>query len=182
MNPFFIFLDIDGTLWDNSQTDHNLVTNDQLNLDSINALNNLIDNLTKLNYDPCIVVISKRRVFWQSCKYFLYYHGVNEDVPMLKLPIGKFTRGERISIFLHDYACGRDICSGSRKYSFFDKLFFNYSKHAENYVVIDDNYKALENIPAEHYIKTNIKNGALNQKMVDNYLEQLSNNPAEIEK
>lgn len=175
MEDFFIFLDIDGTLWDNSNKAKRMIESDELDPQSVEAVNNLIFSLKERNFNPAVVIISKKRIHWRNCEDLLYSYNLTPSVPLYSLPIGKFTRGERISLFLHDAYKGKDIFSGYRDFSFFDNLHKNFASKCYNYVVIDDNRSQLTNIPWSNYIQTNIDNSCLNQSMVDQFLQKLDN-------
>ncbi len=171
MEKYFIFLDIDGTLWDNSQSEIKKVVSQDLSADSVSAVNFLCENLQHNGFKPEIVIISKQRVHWLKCRWNLWEHGLNKEIPLIKLPIGKFTRGERISLMLYDAKRGKDIYETEHKFSLFDYFHLDYASKCNNYVVIDDRPKELANIPSSNYIQTNIDNGRLNTQMVVNYLQ-----------
>ncbi len=168
---YYIFLDIDGTLWDNSENKLKKVVSKDLSRDSVNCVNFLCDQLKSNGYRPEIVIISKQRVRWPECRWNLWQHGLNGNIPLIKLPIGKFTRGERISLLLHDVKRGIDVSEVEHKFSIFDYLHLDYAKKCDNYVVIDDKPQALQNIPESNYIETDIDYGRLNMEMVTNYLK-----------
>ena len=96
---------------------------------------------------------------WIECCWNLVQQGLDRTVPLLKLPIGKFTRGERISLMLHDINRGKNVYETGHKFSVFDYLHLDYAKKCDNYVVIDDKPEALTNIPQSNYIQTDIDCG-----------------------
>ena len=170
MEKYFIFLDIDGTLWDNSENPFPLIKSDKLNTNSVSAVNFLAEQLKNNGFCPEIVVISKQREHWNYCTKLLHSHGLNPELQLIKLPIGKFTRGERISLLLHDASHNKNIYTLHRNFTVFDYLKRDYACKCNNYVVIDDRPEELRNIPEKNYIQTNIDNGRLKQEMVVNYL------------
>lgn len=172
MKKYFVFLDIDGTLWDNEGNKIKYVKSKDLNRDSVNAVNYLAEQLKLNGFNPEIVVISKQREHWFQCQQLLRWHGLNPNLPLIKLPIGKFTRGERISLLLHDVSKNKDIYREQRRFTIFDYLHTDFASKCDNYVVIDDDYEALKNIPLSNYIKTNIDNGRLTHTMVAEYLHR----------
>ena len=169
---YYVFLDIDGTLWDNSESSIKKVSSKNLHPDSVNSVNFLCDQLRVNGYTPEIVIISKQRIRWIECCWNLVQQGIDRTVPLIKLPIGKFTRGERISLMLHDINRGKNVYETGHKFSVFDYLHLDYAKKCDNYVVIDDKPEALANIPQSNYIQTDIDCGRLNMEMVSDYLKQ----------
>lgn len=174
MKTYFIFLDIDGVLWDNRQYEHPRFKSQELNSESVEALNFLVKQIAHNGYAPQIVVVSRQRTNWQACQNLLYSHNVTKSVPMIKLPIPnsdcKFSRGERINIFLHDFAHGKDVTTGVRKYTAFDHFGKNYAKKFKDFVMLEDDFLNLKNIPEENIIKTNIDYDCLDIHKVINFL------------
>ena len=66
-NPYYVFLDIDGTLWDYDFRIRNKELT--LNPQSLMALNYLLDNISQ-KYEVRIVMTSKRRQFFE--KHVIY--------------------------------------------------------------------------------------------------------------
>lgn len=171
-----MFLDIDGTLWDNKDTLYWQYESANLNPDSVIAVNNLITELQKRNFDPIFVIISKKRANWEECQNILYSQGIRDDINMYSLPRGNYTRGERISLFLYDHSKGKDISTGTRHFSILDKINLNYAMKVDNYVVIDDDRSALFNIPRFHHIQTFMCDRCLDMDHVNEFLNNLDHN------
>lgn len=169
-NKYFIFLDIDGTLWDFRDNPFMIMHSTHFNKDSVQAVNLLISGLKEKNYEPNLIIIGQLRENWDKCKAALYDQGLNCQVPLYPLSIGKFSRGERISLFLHDFYHGKDVNSTKRNFSFADNVHKHYNKKLNNYVVIDDNISHLHNIPTSHIIETNMLCRALNSNLVNDFL------------
>ena len=179
---FFIFLDIDGTLWDRRPRELALTfMHDEFNPESVKAVLYLMDELKKEDYDPKIVIISKQRADWENCLDTMHYNGFPEDIDFIKLPIGKYTRGERISLFLNDYYIGKDITKGERKFGFMDRFSLGFASKCFNYVVIDDDRSALTNIPFEQHIMPDIDYRCLDLPMVKEWLTEFKNEAPEQE-
>ena len=174
MEKFYVFLDIDGTLWDRkwAKTPY-MLESTFFNPASVDAVHFLCNELKSRNFDPNIVIISKQRADWDDCLDTLSYNNMPNNVPFFKLPIGKYTRGERISLFMYDASKKRNITKGTRLFTPLDKLHFNYTDKVLNFVVIDDNPSQLKNIPERHYIKTNINDGSLQKCQIEQFLEYL---------
>ena len=173
MEKFYIFLDIDGTLWDREWAEIPYAIEYYcFKPSSVIAVHFLCDELKLRNFEPQIVITSKQREDWEDCQHTLYDNNM-PNVPTLKLPIGKHTRGERISLFMYDASKNRNVAKGTRVFSPLDSLHFRYTDKVLNFVVIDDNSSQLGNIPEKHYIKTNIKDGALKKSQVETFLEYL---------
>ena len=174
MEKFYIFLDIDGTLWDRKWAGIPFALEyTNFNPASVQAVHFLCNELKSRDFAPNIVIISKQRADWEDCLYTLSMNDMPEDVPTLKLPIGKHTRGERISLFMYDANKNRDVSKGTRLFTPLDKLHFHYTDKVLNFVVIDDNSSQLKNIPRDHYIKTNINDGSLNKQQVEDFFKHL---------
>lgn len=173
-NNYYIFLDIDGTLWDLSINPYLIRTPQKLKKESIDAVNNLIDGLKNKGFKPHLVITSGMRSHWNTCSETLFVNGINPKIPMQPLFVNKrFSRGEKIAIFLHDKHNGKKHPQ-QREVTFSDHFKTNFAKKVNNYVVIDDSLDKLSNIPNHHIIKTNLYTGALNNEMVINYLENIS--------
>lgn len=171
---FYIFLDIDGTLWD-ANTPRYAGFYIQLKPESVVALNTLIESLKKI-YDVDLVVTSKRRVKWRSCKQFLIDNGVNfpsEKMSKTQLKKLKHPRGVKIAEYLFN-----DIFKDKLKsektfirptWLLFSKLLNR--KFSDYYVVLDDSIKPLKPyIPDKNIIRTSYDE-SLSMEMVSDFLE-----------
>jgi len=177
MDKFFIFLDIDGTLWDKSDCNYPFLVRNDLNPKSVNAVNTLVFELEKRKYSPIFVIISARRNPWDECQMILYENGITTKIPMIKLPLNKsIPRGHKISIFLHDYYHNNDFLRENGKYSILDKLKTNFCKKVNNYVVIDDHRDWNLNIPLNHFIKPDMNKRCFDLGFLNDFLELLDSN------
>lgn len=183
MEKFYVFLDIDGTLWDNSNSQWWRIESDRLNPQSIYAANTLIEKLKSRDYNPEFVIISRRRTNWNNIKKVLYSQGLTPDIPMHKLPFGKLSRGHRISIFLHTNKSSKNQTIEQNHMRLFDRFHTSYANKTNNYVVIDDNRNNLLNIPTSHHIQPDMQKRCLDMKHVKDFLELLDKNfDQELEK
>lgn len=151
MQNYYIFLDIDGVLYDWQYLQTQPKTNGiirNFNPQSVSALNYLIDNLSR-EFNVTIVVTSTWRHNMQKTISSLKNNGVN---------IGKI-KVDKIDSNLPESNRGA--------------LILNYLKLKQfaNFVIIDDEYfDFLECNLLSHLIKTNIKNNSLNMNLIKNYL------------
>lgn len=157
---FYIFLDIDGVLWDwnyrmreinKKEKKHSKIISN-FNPESVNALNYLISKINK-NYDCYIVISSTWRSNMPFTENMLKSSGLKYDKPFLSTPISNepIKRGEK-------------------------EIFPMTKKLNGNYLIIDDEYFDFEKIfPKEKIIKTNIQFGSLKPEQVidwcNNYLK-----------
>lgn len=158
MKNYYIFLDIDGVLWDweyikyitINQTKHHKIIQD-FNPKSINTLNHLINTMRKQKYNVTLVISST----WRNNMHFtikkLYENGLNFNcinIDIIDPNKNDIHRGKLIKEYLQDK--------------------INY-----DYVIIDDemfDYKE-ENL-TNHLIKTNIMNNSLNRQHLNNFLKK----------
>lgn len=168
MNPkFFIFLDIDGVMYDwkyllgNNIKNNGIITT--FNPASINALNSLIAHLSK-NYTPILVISSTWRRDMMFTVSTLRKNGLKTNLRhIFETPIldDSSKRGLEILKYL---SCQRD---------------------KENYVIIDDEMVDFrEHFDLKRIIKTDMFNGGLdlnkvNKFLQDNNLGYIPNNDAE---
>lgn len=170
MKNYFIFLDLDGTLWDIYNNPYLVMKSTHFKKSSIQAVNNLINGLQNKGYDPHLVITGRFREDWNACSNALYSQGINQTIPMYPLYIGDLSRGERIGLFLHDFYNNKSI-PVYRKITLLDRFKTNYNKKLDNYVVIDDTISDLQNIPRTNLIKTSMYQGALDEHKISSYLE-----------
>lgn len=152
---FYIFLDIDGVLWDWNWRLEQIkqgnikksISISNFNQESIKALNLLISNISKKH--NCILVISSTwRTFMDQTKQVLIKNGVAlpKTITRTQLPIST-NRGIEISNYLQG------------------------KKDNKNFVILDDEPKDIRKIfPENKIIKTNIKNKSLKISQVENWL------------
>ena len=141
---FFVFLDINNTLWSNQDSDkyniHDYRVDQSVSEESADALNYLLLGLKNANYNPILVITSGDRRDWEKCKSKLYSAGLDDIFTLVKLPINsRLGRWDRIGVMLHDAAKGKrdKILSGERKYTFIDSFFYRYYTKCHNYVSIE---------------------------------------------
>lgn len=162
---FYIFLDIDGVLWDwqwrIKQIKNGKIlrgTNiTQFNPESVYALNTLISELNK-TYACSLVVSSTWRTFMDITKQTLIKNNVKlpKEVLRTNVPISQ-NRGVEILNFLNAH-------------------------QTDNYIIIDDETKDIEKyFPQEKIIKTNIKNKSLRLSQVKKMLESINEQSFEPE-
>ena len=134
-DKYYIFLDIDGVLWDwnylkqaQAKTNRLLRADEVLNPDSVEALNKLID-VIDAGFDTRLVISSSWRnsTHKRNNNYMLYDYGLKYKKPLYHTRLrGEddtlTTRGEEINDYLERH--GMDIETG-------------------NYVVIDDEMQSL---------------------------------------
>lgn len=153
---FYIFLDIDGVLWDwdwrleqiKQGNIKKSISISNFNQESIKALNLLISNISKRH--NCVLVISSTwRTFMDWTKQVLIKNGVllPQTIDRTELPIST-NRGVEIANYLHN------------------------KKGNKNFVILDDESKNIRKIfPENKIIKTNIKNKSLEIAQVENWLK-----------
>ncbi|MFW6008815.1 MAG: HAD domain-containing protein [archaeon] len=162
---FYIFLDIDGVLWDwpflkkgikNGSIKRGGIVKD-LNKNCIFALNKLISNLNK-KYNTHLVISSSWRLNMTHTIKTLYDHGLKYN--------GFIDRTK----FLKSRIRGLEI-----------KQYLNNKVNKRNYVVIDDETSDIYPfIPKEKVIKTNLYQ-SLNNNHIKKYLKILNKNNIEKE-
>ena len=150
---FYIFLDIDGVLYDwefllrNSHKKGGIIKN--FNPESINALNKLISEVS-MRFVPELVVISTWRHDMDNTIKTLLDNGVIID----NISIGK------TPIFSNPHNRSLEI------------LKYVNNNLGNNYVIIDDeNFDYAEHFSKSNIIKTNMFNDSLNVDMVDLFLK-----------
>lgn len=155
---FYIFLDIDGVLWDwkflldKIKAKETLLTDFKFKPESVDALNYLIYCIDD-KYDAKLVISSTWRADMFLTKSALYKNGLiynkeMESTPVLPLSIPK-KRGSEIRRFLEQ------------------------KNEMENYVVIDNNeFDFAKTLNMDKFIKTNGKYESLTYDLVDKFLEK----------
>lgn len=150
---FFVFLDVDGVLWDIKYLKNKSNDKDKkevFNPKSIDALNYLIEKL-ELFYNVNIVISS----FWRYTLLnrlikILKRENLNYDKEFLATEKTYYfnSRGKEISKFLKDKV------------------------NNDNFVIIDNrNFDFDKYFDKKNIIKTNVKNMSLNKNLVDKFLD-----------
>lgn len=159
MKPsFYVFLDIDGVLWDWKFIKQSRVKKGgkiiTFNPESIEAVNYLLENLS-LNFDPRLVISSTWRRNMDLTKRVLYASGltIGED---------KIYSTEILPLFkARELEVARFLKSVNEK---------------KNYLIIDDDYDFAKIFNENRVIKTNIYDGCLQKSMIDDFLNYLNRN------
>ena len=165
---YYIFLDIDGTLWDYDYRMYN--KSGLLKPESMEALNLLISVLDK-NYNPRIVITSRRRKNFEATCKWLYDSGLNKDFSNIdRTPWEEGDRGKKILNYMH--VREKDVIYSKNKFK--NKLANLMGRKVfKNYVVIDDEaYKLDSYIPEDKIIAPNILSRALSLQHINEYLRK----------
>lgn len=155
-DKFYIFLDIDGVLYDwnfiikNGDKKSGTIKN--FNPKSIEALNFLIEKL-QYTYNVEIVITSTWRINMQKTIEILLNNGLNKTIKINSTEISNYPQNRELEIlnYLQNNSC-------------------------KNFVIIDDEMFDFDKyFNKNHIIKTNIFNLSLNKEMVLKYLKNLDN-------
>lgn len=175
---YFVFMDIDGTLWDYEYGEYYqgpfVYENPypRLKSSSISAVNILLKSLEE-KYDTMLVITSRKRENMPECIEYLKQYGLSYDKPILCTPFVYYankSRGEKIIDFMSD----RNIKPERlRKKSLVNKVLNVFiSKGSKNYVVLEDDYPLVKkSIPKRRLILANHNNRSLTIKQVKDYLK-----------
>ena len=176
-SDYFVFLDIDGTLWD---WEYRLKHKGKLlRPESMNALNYLLDKLSE-SYNVKIVMTSKRRQYFKETCKLLYDSGLDSKYNNIdRTPWEEGARGKKILEYMKNQGCKFPQQNNKVVMKMLKML---RKKIFSNYVVLDDDIdKITEYIPRQRIISPNMDYNSLDLKMVKEYLsKELENN--EIEK
>ncbi len=182
---FYVFLDIDGTLWDYSflRKTNSLIY--KLNPDSIDAVNRLINKIDE-KFDCELVITSQRRKDWDECKNFLLSSGLKYDKELKRIKVNdKKPRGIKIAEYMENDLKGREFA----KHKTFNPIIATIKtrvvakKMSQNFVVIDDNMNPLIGlIPYKNIIKTDINYESFNMAMANRVINQFLINDLESDK
>lgn len=155
-DKFYIFLDIDGVLYDWDFILKKAIkksgTIKDFNPKSINALNFLIEKLSK-SFNVEIVITSTWRINMQKTIEILLNNGLNKTIKINSTEISNNPQNRELEIlnYLQNNTC-------------------------ENFVIIDDEMFDFDKyFNKNHIINTNIFNLSLNKEMVLKYLKNLDN-------
>lgn len=153
MKKFYLFLDIDGVLWDwpylKKEIDEGRIKRggiiEDLKPESINALNYLIDKLSSC-YDVKLVISSSWRYNMERTLKILKNAGLKYDKTVDRTAINFERRGLQIKQYLKNKT--------------------NY-----DFVIIDDEMHDFEDVfKKENIIKTDVIDGALSIDIVNKFL------------
>lgn len=173
---FYVFLDIDGTLWDYKSMVTKRRSMVSLNPESVSALEVLLESI-KNQYNLEFVITSRRRLDWWDCMDFLEFNGFDvykyfpnrTQVERVETP-----RGVKIAEYM--FNCEKGLHDIKPKY--FSKFFQKKrarkvtEQMTDNFVVIDDDMKPLvDYIPRRNIIRTDIRSRALDIEMVETFLK-----------
>lgn len=158
MKKFYVFLDIDGVLWDwNYLLKNNIKSSGIISTfcpESIDALNYLIETLLQ-EYKPELVISSTWR------------HDMLQTVSALK------KNGYNIK------ACrilSTEISKTPDKRALEILSYLKSRKETENFVIIDDEwFDFKQHFDISHIIKTDMFKGGLDRQKVDNFLKLFKN-------
>lgn len=172
---FYVFLDIDGTLWDMKDLHKRKKFVVKLNPKSIQAVYALMDSLEQ-KYDAELVITSRRRSNWRACLHFLYQEGFDifkYTLHKTHLINWKKPRGVKIAEYMYNDRIG----NFGDKQKLFPRLFEKHmakkenKKMKDNFVVIDDDMSPLKDyVLPENIIRTNGHNRSLDIEMVEEFL------------
>lgn len=173
---YYVFLDIDGTLWDAKfaynvyGAGFNYIVDPRLKKDSIEAVNLLLRSLEE-KFDTQLVITSKRREYMNECVSYLQKYGLKYDKPILCLPFGKNYRGERIIGYMQDQNDNPEHLK--KPQNALAKIFNAFIvKGKQNYVVLEDEYKLIKHsVPSRRLIFSDHNKRAITSKQVRNYLK-----------
>ena len=181
---FYIFLDIDGTLY-TQQDIHEFTTAgfpiylsanfwpQDCNAESREAFNKIIDTLEQ-NYDTEVVIVSRKRKDMQMCEHYLKeVYKLHISKPLQRTP---YVMGERSDKII-DYI--ENDCGLYPKTKNVIKNLLNKKRLTSNYVIIDDDTFAkdmrttlLSNIfGEENYIPVHGKRSSLRMSQADEFLK-----------
>lgn len=175
---FYVFLDIDGTLWDWDTLIKNQKKIIVLNEESVESLKVLLESI-KRKYDLDLVITSRRRCCWNDCLCFLEMNGfdVRSYFPnKTQLERIKTPRGVKIA----EYLRGDRLILGPFQ-KFLARRILNAKKN--NFVVIDDDLRPLKKyVPKENIICTDSVRRALDHEMVERFLSNRRIEVVKLEK
>lgn len=190
---FYIFLDIDGTLY----TQHDIheftpagypiyLSVDfwpkDCNSESRDAFNKIIDTLEE-KYDTEVVIVSRKRKDMQMCEHYLKeIYQLHISKPLQKTP---YIEGERFDKII-DYI--ENNCGMYPKTKSIIRNFLHRKHLTSNYVIIDDDTSAKDMettllskiFDSENYIHVNGKRNSLRMYQADEFLKSRNLNPEDL--
>lgn len=175
--PYYVFLDIDGTLWDARfayyyyGSGFNNVPYPRLKKESVEAVNLLLRSLEN-KYDPTLILTSKKREYMPECIEYLKRYGLDYAKPIISLPFGNNSRGARIIKYMQSQNSKPEHLS--KPQNLLAKLLDSFIiKGNQNYVVLEDEYKIIKNtIPSRRLIFSDHNKKSITHKQVEHYLKQ----------
>lgn len=177
--PYYIFMDIDGTLYDNIYANQihgpylQYIEKPCLNPKSINAINFLLQTLEN-NYDTKLVITSGHRNNMSMCLQYLYDYGLKYDKPIFCTDFVPGTRGKKIIDYLNKD--GKKLLTYPRLKTIFARKLYKKQDNQDfkDYVVIDDKKSIIrKHIPPERRIITNKEKQSLTMEQVIGYLTKI---------
>lgn len=183
---YYVFLDIDGTLWDAEYAFrvHGFAFNThptpRLKPESVNALNLLLRSL-EASFDTKLIITSKRRHNLNKCVDYLKDNGLDYNKPIFCTDNSTDARGKKILDFMKEN--GSVPCELPPNANLWTRLQYAFSIHGNpNYVVLEDEKNLVRNqIPRNRIIYTDHNKQSLTVKQVEQYLKRngfaLQNNP-----
>lgn len=165
MENFYIFLDIDGVMYDWNYLINNNIKNAGIiktfNPESVKALNYLIEKLS-FNYNVSLVISSTWRKDMGETVRTLIKNGLKTNLRKIF----------NTPITYHPNFRGLEILQ-----------FLENKKDNHNFVIIDDEmFDYLKHFKKEKIIKTDIFKGSLNMEMVENFLKNNVKNNTSLSK
>jgi len=174
--PYYVFLDIDGTLWDASYRARiygpfaNVVQDPSLNPESIKAINLLLRSLEE-KFNTKLVITSSRRENMTECVRYLSFNDLNYNKPIFCTSFEPGIRGDKIVSYMQQQ--GEVGFKYPTLKNFISKIL--YSKKNEdfsNYVVLEDTRKKVRNqIPRSRIIYSNHNKQSITTDQVVDYLK-----------
>lgn len=182
---YYVFLDIDGTLWDAKYAYNiygngfNYIIDPRLKKDSIEAVNLLLRSLEG-KFNTQLVITSKRREYMNECIKYLQKYGLEYEKPMICLPFGSTLRGSRIIGYMQDQNEKPEHLS--KPQNLISKLLNAFIiKGSQNYVVLEDEYEKIKHsVPSRRLIFSDHNRQSVTTKQVKHYLK--TNNIPILEK
>lgn len=187
---YYVFLDIDGTLWCEyylSKLNVDAETRKLIQLDaddplagyeniklsseSVEAINTLIRSLKK-KFDVKLVITSRRRNNLPKCINYLKVNGLEFDDTIFCTKSGMTPRGIKILDFLN--FMGENQKVPRLRKNWLMSLLYKFSKNDfENYVVIDDDEKSIKGfVPSKRFIEVDGIKSSLTKRQVERYLKK----------
>lgn len=175
--PYYVFLDIDGTLWDAEFAFymHGFTFNShpapKLKPESVKALNLLLRSL-EYSFDTKLIITSKRRHDLDFCVDYLQQNGLKYNKPIFCTNNSTDARGKKILDFMREN--GSAPCELPPNANLWTRLQYAFSIHGNpNYVVLEDEKRLVcDQIPRNRIIYTNHNNQSLTIKQVEQYLKR----------
>lgn len=182
---FYIFLDIDGTLYTQNDIHEYILSGkpirmsasywpNKCNDESRDAFNKLVNTLEEY-YDVEIVIISQKRENMELCEEYLRDYGLNITKELKMTPFIEGPRAKKIIGYIKE---------NSGKYPKTKNQFMNFL-HRKNitskYVIIDDDTSAKEGsttplsdtFDTDTYIQVDGIKASLTMSQINNYLASL---------